>query len=115
MVFIAEFYCTFFHGEIRKISFFFLFVVVVVEKKQQPKNNLSGAMVIANMADQSTNMSKRSNQTINCYLCIKPHCVGTQWLVDLEFNGPVNTIKVMSSRSVNLTTLFLGRLRPLSN
>ena len=30
-------------------------------------------------------------------------------LVGLEFNGPVNTIKVMSSRSVYLTTLFLGR------
>ena len=34
--------------------------------------------------------------------------------VDLEFNGPFNTIKVMSSRSVYLTTLFLGRLCPLS-
>ena len=29
-------------------------------------------------------------------------------LVGLEFNNPVNTIKVMSSQSVYLTTLFLG-------
>ena len=29
------------------------------------------------------------------------------WLAGLEFNGPVNTVKVMSSRSVYLTTLFL--------
>ena len=29
-------------------------------------------------------------------------------------NGPVNTIKVMSSRSVYLTTLFLGRPSALS-
>ena len=35
-------------------------------------------------------------------------------LVGLEFNGPVNTIKVMWSRSVYQTTLFLGRLRPQS-
>ena len=28
-------------------------------------------------------------------------------LVGLEFNGPVNTIKVMASRSVYLTTIFL--------
>ena len=35
-------------------------------------------------------------------------------LLWLEFNDPVNTIKVMSSWSVYLTTLFLGRLSPLS-
>ena len=34
-------------------------------------------------------------------------------LVGLEFNGPVNTVKVKSSQSVYLTTLFLGRLSPL--
>ena len=32
----------------------------------------------------------------------------------LEFYSPVNIIKVMSSRSVYLTTLLLGRLSPLS-
>ena len=36
-------------------------------------------------------------------------------LVGSEFNGPVNTIEVMSSGSVYLTTLFLGRLCPLSD
>ena len=35
-------------------------------------------------------------------------------LAGLEFNGPVNTIKVMSCQSVYLTTLFLGRLTSLS-
>ena len=34
----------------------------------------------------------------------------TSWLVELEFNGPVNTIEVMWSRSGYLTTLFLGRI-----
>ena len=34
--------------------------------------------------------------------------------VGLEFNGPVNTIKVTSSQSVYLTTLFLDILSPLS-
>ena len=37
------------------------------------------------------------------------------WLVDLEFNCLVNTIKVMSSQSVYLTRLFLCRLSPLPN
>ena len=32
-----------------------------------------------------------------------------KWLVGLEFNAPVNTIKVLLSQSVYLTTLFLGR------
>ena len=32
----------------------------------------------------------------------------------LEFNSPVNIIKVMLNRSVYQTTLFLGRLSPLS-
>ena len=31
----------------------------------------------------------------------------------LEFNSPVNTVKVMSSWSVYLTTPFLGRFSPL--
>ena len=31
-------------------------------------------------------------------------------LIGLEFNGPVNTIKVMWSQRLYLTTLFLGRL-----
>ena len=35
-------------------------------------------------------------------------------LVGLEFNSPVNTVRVMLSWSVYLTTLFLGRLSPLS-
>ena len=34
-------------------------------------------------------------------------------LVGLEFNGLVNTIKVMSSRTDYLTRLYLGRLSPL--
>ena len=36
------------------------------------------------------------------------------FLFDLEFYCHVNTVKVMSGQSVNLLTLFLGRLRPLS-
>ena len=36
-------------------------------------------------------------------------------LVELEFNSPVNTIKVMWSQSVYLGTPFLGRLSPLSS
>ena len=36
------------------------------------------------------------------------------WLVGLEFKSPANTIKVMLSWSLYLTTLFLGRLNPLS-
>ena len=35
--------------------------------------------------------------------------------VGLAFNGPVNTIKVMWSWSVYLTTLFPDRLSPLSD
>ena len=35
-------------------------------------------------------------------------------LFEMEIYGPVNAIKVMSSRSVNLSTLFLGRLSLLS-
>ena len=34
-------------------------------------------------------------------------------VVGLEFNSPVNCIKVMLSRSVYLTTLFLGRVSPI--
>ena len=37
------------------------------------------------------------------------------WLVGLEFNAGVNTIKFMSSRSVYLTTLFLDRLSSISS
>ena len=40
---------------------------------------------------------------------------GINWLVGLEFNGPLNTIRVISSWSVYLTTLFLGRCSPLSS
>ena len=36
-------------------------------------------------------------------------------LVGLVFNGPVNTVKVMLSMSVYLTTLVLGRFSPLSS
>ena len=35
-------------------------------------------------------------------------------LFELEFYGPFNTVKVMLSQSVNLLTLFLHRLSPLS-
>ena len=34
--------------------------------------------------------------------------------LDFEFYGPANTVMVMSSRSVNLITLFLGSFSPLS-
>ena len=37
------------------------------------------------------------------------------WLVGLEFNSPVNTVKAMSSQSVYLILLFLDRLHPLSS
>ena len=33
-------------------------------------------------------------------------------LFELELCGPVNTVKVMSSQSVNIHTIFLGRLNP---
>ena len=33
---------------------------------------------------------------------------------NLDFYGPVNTVMVMSSQPVNLLTLFLGRLSPVS-
>ena len=33
-------------------------------------------------------------------------------LVGLEFNGPVNTIKIMLSGSVYLTTLLPGHAKP---
>ena len=33
---------------------------------------------------------------------------------ELVFYGPLNTVKVISSRSVNLLTLFLEMLNPLS-
>ena len=36
------------------------------------------------------------------------------WLVGLEFNGAVNTAKVMSSRPVYLIMLIADRLSPLS-
>ena len=39
-------------------------------------------------------------------------CEGLRVLFGLESNGLVNTMKVMLSRSVYLTTLFLGRLNP---
>ena len=32
---------------------------------------------------------------------------------ELQLNGPVNIMKVMSSRAVYLTTVFLDRLCPL--
>ena len=37
------------------------------------------------------------------------------WLFGLEFNSPVNTIKVISSQFVYPTTFFLCRVRPLSD
>ena len=37
--------------------------------------------------------------------------VATDSFVCMEFYGPVNTFKIMSSWSVNLFTLFLDRLR----
>ena len=40
---------------------------------------------------------------------------GFDWLIDLEFNGPDNTVSFMSSRSVYLTSFFLDRLTPLSD
>ena len=36
------------------------------------------------------------------------------WLAGLEFNSPVNAVKVMLSWSVYIATLFLGRLSPLA-
>ena len=38
-----------------------------------------------------------------------------QDFIGLEFNGLVNTIKVMLNRSVYLTTLLLGWLSPVSD
>ena len=40
---------------------------------------------------------------------------GAKLTKDLVLNDPVITIKVMSSWPVNLLTILLGRLRPLSN
>ena len=36
-------------------------------------------------------------------------------LFELEFYSPANTVKVMSSWSVNLLTVFLGRVSPLTS
>ena len=44
------------------------------------------------------------------YICLCCHI----FYFDL-FYGPVNTFKVMSKQSVNLLTVFLGRLSPLSS
>ena len=35
--------------------------------------------------------------------------------IRLEFNSPINTIKVMLIRSVYKTTIFLGRLKQLTS
>ena len=43
-------------------------------------------------------------------LCCRAHA---KYWFDLELYGPVNTVKVMLSRSFNIFTLFLGRLNPL--
>ena len=42
-------------------------------------------------------------------LCFLKKTMLVGWLVGLEFSGLVNTIKVMWSRSVYLTKLFLGK------
>ena len=46
---------------------------------------------------------------MNCLIMnINNICFVVKYLVGLEVSGQVNTIKVMSSQSVNLTTLFLA-------
>ena len=50
----------------------------------------------------------------DCLKDRKPPSLWIGWLDGLEINGPTNTIRVISIRSVYLTTLFLGRLIPLS-
>ena len=48
-------------------------------------------------------------------MCVCMWVEGVGWLFGwLEFNSPVDTVKVMSSESVYLTTLFMGRLCPLN-
>ena len=49
--------------------------------------------------------------TFHFHKCHRNTCI---WDM-LEFYSPVNTIKVMLSQSVYLTTHFLGRLSPLSS
>ena len=54
-------------------------------------------------------------QWVNIVYSIHQSCKRMTIFVGLEFNGLVNTIKVMSRQSVYLSTFFLGRLCPLSS
>ena len=45
-------------------------------------------------------------------ICCKRKEFAPSGLIGLEFDSPVNTIKIISSRSVYVITLFLGRLSP---
>ena len=74
-----------------------------VEKKNSTKNKTSG----------QTNVWQFCMFASKSY-CSELVCILVAQLVGFDFNGPVNTIKVMLSQSVYLTTLFLGRLSPLN-
>ena len=52
---------------------------------------------------------------LNSYLISANTIFNLDIWFEVDFYGPVNTMKVMSSQSVYLTTLLLGRISPLSD
>ena len=58
--------------------------------------------------------SKREEHQMSGYTRYQCNPYFLQGLISVKFYGPDITVKVMSSLSVNLVTLFLGRLSPLS-
>ena len=60
---------------------------------------------------EKNNNKKKKQKKKNSYTYYI--CPILVWLAGLEFKGQVDTINVMSRRSVYLTTLFLSRLSPL--
>ena len=56
-----------------------------------------------------------TEQADNSIDLVESHFQEKQLLIWLAWNSPVNTIKIMSSRSLYLAKLFLGRLSPQSS
>ena len=92
---------------------FFIYIIRVISPHFLPPqvkriatctaSNRVAAEVVNNIADKL--LTRRLSLKLNY------RCPGVLLLLDCCFSSTV-TSKVMSGRSVNLTTLFLGRLRP---
>ena len=97
---------------------------------QHKKNNNIFLLKVTGLASQTTNAEHPKKQKPRSAFIFAQSCqslccsvtelldsvkgTGYPWFrFGLEFNGLVNTIKTMSSRSVYLTKLFLSRLSPL--